>query len=612
MNSHKESENQLKAISHVSGPARVLAGPGSGKTFTIIQRILFLITQKQVSPQDILTVTFTKAAAGEMQQRFEKEAGQHPAFMHQTDTVQFGTIHSICYNILKESNISYHYSLIKESEKRKILEILLQNNNLAEPVDYDTLSYFLDAVSKKKNGIMPINLPLAEEQFDLLFSEYQNMLRQLKLLDFDDMIMECMRILKESKNLCRKWQNRFRYILVDEFQDINAVQYQVLKLLAAPENNLFVVGDDDQSIYGFRGAAPFIMKQFLEDFPKAKQYLLSENYRSGAAIISLAEKVISPSTERISKNILPIKTGGKVSVCFRETRKEEEKQLVDDLKKLSEEYMKQSAVIVRTNIEVYHYTALLKQHGITIREKKVDENHVLQHFIREDFQAFLQFCHEGNRRTDFIKIMNKPNLYLSRQALMDTQITKNGILLYYKNNEKMKAKVEKLFEHFKTASGLSASLAIRYFRNIIGYDDYLKQKAGNKDILSRWLAVADKLQELFKQKDQNESCSRFLLRMQEMQEESKRPKEEKKLLPGISVITMHGAKGLEFQNVFLPDVNEGVIPYKGCKTSDDREEERRLLYVAITRAKESLNLYYTRERNRKLSSFLEGIIPPHQ
>ena len=609
MRTNKASKMQLKAIEHVRGPARVIAGPGSGKTFTIIQRILKLITQDHIDPDKILTITFTKAAALEMQSRYLKETQNDPSLKINKKSAHFGTFHGICYAILKESGLINSFSLIKESEKRKIIGMILQNCKVEGATEYDNITSVLDAVSRAKNlidGEIPLNL--TREEFHNIYLEYEDMLDQQKLLDFDDMILKCLKNLQTNQSFCRKWQNKFDHILVDEFQDINEVQYRLVKLLSYPTDNLFVVGDDDQSIYGFRGSAPYIMRKFTEDYKGASELFLTENYRSRREIIELADKMIRRNTDRFEKTPCPVRMGGNINICFRETRREEEQQLLKDIKNLSKEELFDSAVILRTNMEVLEYTALLKQHGVAVREGIRRKEDILRHFIAEDFKAFLKFCFEGNRRTDFLKIMNKPNIFLSRQALTEEIIEKDSIFAYYQNNREMKHKVEILFQNFNLASKLSPELALRYFRKVIGYDEYLKQKYGMKKA-DELLKIADQIQFLFKQMKQGEKADSFFEKQEEIGSVQMQTKKEE-VLPGISVITMHGSKGLEFNCVFLPDLNEGVIPGRNSKTPESIEEERRLLYVAITRAKDSLYLYYTGERNRKLTRFLEGIITP--
>lgn len=603
----KASKTQLNAINHVKGPVRVVAGPGSGKTFTIVQRIINLIVNHQTAPDQILTITFTKAAAMEMQSRYLKESKNYPIISAQKESVHFGTFHGVCYTILKESGLFGGFTLIKETDKRKIIETILKNKGVEGAEEYETCSDVLDLISRRKNFCEASRLPcgLSAEAFEEICSDYDDMMNQQKFLDFDDMILLCLKQLQRHEGLREKWQRRFTHIQVDEFQDINEVQYQVVKILAAGYGNLFVVGDDDQSIYGFRGSAPGIMQKFSEDFQGVKELFLAENYRSGSEIVEFAGRVIAGNRQRFLKSPVPVQKGGKVSLCFLLTRREEEQRILRDLKILPAEQQKNSALIVRTNAEAYRYLELLRQNGIDVRERTGRKEDRLRGFVAGDFQAFLQFCKEGNRRSDFLRIMNKPNLFLSRQSLTKEIIAENDILEYYANNREMCWKVKILFHHFAVASTLSPFLAVNYFRKVMGYDEYLTQNSIPED-RERILGIAESLQGDLKRMKTGETAADFFGRMQ-----SSCGNESVSLTEGISVITMHGAKGLEFDCVFLPDLNEGVIPGKNCKSEEELEEERRLLYVAITRAKHSLYLYYTKERNRKLTRFLEGItVPP--
>lgn len=592
-------KGQREAILHVSGPAMVLAGPGSGKTFTILQRINHLIQNCRVSPPGILTVTFTRAAALQMQQRFPKMTGQQPLF---------GTLHGICYRILQESGTYRNYSLISENQKRKLAENTLFRYKTESEVEDDSVLEFLDAVSCRKNTAQGAECRfLSPQEMESCFQEYQALLEEQRLLDFDDMVHQCHKLLSQNRKVCHIWQSRFSHILVDEFQDINSLQYQVIRLLSAPRNNLFIVGDDDQSIYGFRGAAPGIMKQFTEDFPNAPVFRLQENYRSGSRIVELAGQVIAGNTLRFAKEAHARRTGGEWSLVYCETRKQQEERLLQHIRQKGQGGYEKCALILRTNREVLQYACLLKKAGIPVREIRTDKDDRFRGFVCQDLQAFLRFCREGNHRGDFLKIMNKPNRYLTRQALTEEKVTAEEVLEYYPGNRRMRAEISLLFQDLERASLMPAHLAVKYFASVMGYDRYLQVKAPNPAVLQRWREELAFFQNLFREMKEGERMEDFLAQ----KEKERKDGQTVRILEGVHVITMHMAKGLEYDCVFLPDVNEGIIPGPRCITAENIEEERRLLYVAITRAKDCLYLYYTGERNRKLSRFLENIrIPP--
>ncbi len=603
-NKQKASKMQLQAIMHGEGPARVLAAPGSGKTFVIIQRIYYLIKHHHVIPEQILCVTFTKAAALSMEQRFYRE---FPDISNETDKkVHFSTIHSLCYQILKQSGMFLNYALVSERTKREMIKQLLATEGAIQEADSEMALEVLSAIGRKKNTsscLMPHFLE--EEQFLRVYRAYASMLEERKLFDFDDMTEKCCYLLSENQREREKWQGKYRYLLVDEFQDVNQKQYELLKILASPENNFFIVGDDDQAIYGFRGAMPGIMQLFEKDYPGRASLFLTENYRSGSKIVSLASAMITENKKRLPKEPVPIRNGGSVEIYVAENRAEEEARILLLLKEKAKEELTNTAIILRTNREVFFYQTLLKKHGILLKEKEKEKNDLFHHFIMDDICAFLRFIYEGNKRADFLQFMNKPERYIARQAVMKDVVTEDELQEYYCKNTHMRSVLTVLFEQMKRAAEMTPALAIRYFRQVLGYDSYLmsKEKAGGEK--EKWKENITKIQKIFAQMHEGEKVDAFLRKAEGQEADVKK---EPKYREGVSVITMHASKGLEFNSVILPDLNEGVIPDRSCQEQDGLEEERRLLYVAMTRAKDNLYLLYTKERNRKPTRFLKKIL----
>ena len=618
------SSQQLNALKHLSGPAEIIAGPGSGKTFTIIKRLLYLIRQCQIDPDKILVITYTRAAAKEMEERFQTSVAElyensEGTGHRNAQKVHFGTFHSICWQILRQSS-GNDYSLIGESQKRELIGHLLKNMGLGEEIAYDLVSDIVNEISRGKNfsgldegdlsngndGLKKVGT-LSFEAYRNIKDGYERYLKDQKMLDFDDMLVYCYELLRERPDILGAWQRKYRYILVDEFQDINLPQYQLLKLLAVPQNNLFVVGDDDQAIYGFRGASPGIMKQFLADFPNARKLMLTENYRSGKEIVSLAKKVISQNQNRFEKEFYPMQQGGCIHVCGFESRKAEENALGKALCGLDREHLNRSAVIFRTNIELLQYQGFFKKMQIPVFGKKVSDKDILKSFIMEDMTAFLSFIYLGNRRSQLIRFMNKPNRFFVREALTTETVMWTQFQRYYQNNPILLKQAEGFWTQLKLAGRLSTDLAISLFRNALGYDRYLEEKAPDAGRETLFKSQADRIQRYLGDYIPGTDLKRYLV-----EKEKKNPvKEETDVREGLRLLTMHGAKGLEFDRVYLPDVNEGVIPGRRCASPKELEEERRLLYVAITRAKKELHIYYTRERGRTISRYLEGLIPPH-
>lgn len=625
------SKQQKNAVMHLSGPAQVIAGPGSGKTFTIIQRILYLVHNCQISPDKILVITYTKAAAEEMCSRFKlavseilhekKEIDNHHDLPY--EKVHFGTFHSICWQILRQSGHG-SFSLISESAKRELVRQLLMNMGQNDGSNlYDTISEIINEISRSKNqsgqsmktSKEAINRPgqstanLSDTKYEEIKNRYEQYLIEQDLLDFDDMITKCLELFNREPAVLKKYQMQFQYILADEFQDINYPQYQILRLLAAPENNLFVVGDDDQAIYGFRGASPGIMKQFLKDYPQGKQFMLTENYRCGSPIVFLAQKMICQNRERFEKQFYPMKKEGSVNLkCF-ESRRQEEEYLIQCLKMLEQRQLDKTAVILRTNIEAMQYQELFRTSNIPVWGKPMEDTKIFGSFVIRDIISFLSFIYNGNKRKDLFGFMNKPNRYLLRETFPEERVSFVHLKRYYAGNPEALKRMETFWKQLTLAGGLKSTLAISLFRGTLGYDRYLEEKASNSVQKRQWLNQANQAHELFRNYVPGTDVHKFV---REKEKNTAFLKTDITGNKGVHICTMHGSKGLEFERVFLPDVNEGIIPGKRCTTKEALEEERRLLYVAITRAEKELEIFYTKERGRTISRYLNGLIPLRQ
>ena len=293
------NQAQKTAAAHGEGPCLVLAGPGSGKTLTIVNRIKYLIEVHNVRPEEILVITFTKYAAEEMKLRLQAlMEGKRPL-------VTMGTFHGIYYGILKWAYHLGPQNILSEDEKYRIFREIVSKQELEIFDEEDFLQGIAMEIGRIKNNCLNIEEYEAKvcsaEVFRNIYQEYETFRKNAKKIDFDDMLVLCYDLFKKRPDVLKLWQKKFRFILVDEFQDINQVQYDVLKMLAAPEKNLFAVGDDDQSIYGFRGADVKLMFQFLRDYPDAKQMLLDINYRSTANIVRHALQVIGHNEVRFDK-----------------------------------------------------------------------------------------------------------------------------------------------------------------------------------------------------------------------------------------------------------------------------------------------------------------------
>ena len=283
------NKSQTSAIRHKDGAMIVLAGPGSGKTAVITHRTKNLIKEYNIDPKSILVITFTKAAALEMKQRFIQLMGEEKA------NVNFGTFHAIFFTILKHAYNFSSSNIITEEQRYELMRDIISHYDVEFKDENDFIGNLYSEISQIKNARLDINTyysnQCGEEIFRNIYNDYVNRLNRSKLIDFDDMLTYTYELFIERKDILAAWQKKFKYILIDEFQDINFIQYEIIKMLALPENNLFIVGDDDQSIYRFRGSKPEIMLNFDKDYPNAKKVILNTNYRCGKYIVETSKKI---------------------------------------------------------------------------------------------------------------------------------------------------------------------------------------------------------------------------------------------------------------------------------------------------------------------------------
>lgn len=599
----KENSAQNRAISHDKGPMMLLAGPGSGKTTTITKRVVNLIQEKKVTPSSILVVTFTKAAAREMKERFLrlcKEKNVNAPY----EQVTFGTFHGVYYSILK---YAYHLSvqnILSEERKYDILKEIVYRQKLTIEDEKEFFQGLVQEISMVKNGRIPlehyysVNCP--DDTFRIIYQEYVKRCKTSKLLDFDDILLYTYELLTNRNDILRGWQKRFTYILVDEFQDINQLQYDVVKLLAKPEDNLFIVGDDDQSIYAFRGAKPEIMLHFPEDYPDAKTELLACNYRSASTIVELSQKVISKNLRRYKKELFADKMGGKpVTIQVFEDGKQEELYVKSQVKELLKKGIpyEEMAVLYRTNSGARFLVETLMQYQIPFCMRDTLPN-LYEHWIAQDVISYIRIAMGERSRREFLRIMNRPNRYFSRDALDDAQVSFEGLRWFYEEKDWMCDRIDKLEEDLNTLKRMTPYGAINYIRYGIGYEEYLKEYAQYRKIKTEELFEV--MEELASSAKNFKSFSEWFVHIEEytqqLKEQAKKQVSEKK---GITISTLHSIKGLEFDAVFLMDVNEGSLPYHKAVTESSIEEERRLFYVGITRARKFLWILYAKNRHEK-------------
>ena len=599
----KKNSAQEKAILHNQGPMMLLAGPGSGKTTTMTKRVKALLEYYQVNPARILVVTFTKSAAREMKERFEKLC-QESGLTQNYKQVTFGTFHGVFYGILRHAYGLTGKNIISEERRYDMLRELVYRQKIEVEDEKEFFEGLVQEISEVKNSRIPLehyyskNCP--DEVFRSLYTSYVTTCRQSRLLDFDDMLLYCYDLLTQRQDILAGWQKKFQYILVDEFQDINKLQYDIVKMLAAPENNLFIVGDDDQSIYAFRGAKPEIMMNFPKDFPSVQTELLSVNYRSTKEIVDAAGRVIAWNKRRFQKKIqTENEQGNPLVVKAFQNGKEEELYLKDCLVNAHEQGCpyEEMAVLYRTNSGARFLVELLMEYQIPFQMRDVVPN-LYEHWIARNFISYMKLAMGDRSRKEFLQVMNRPNRYISRDALEEPQVSFEALRWHYEDKEWMLDRIDKFEEDLNLLKNMTPYGAVNYIRHGIGYEEYLKTYA-----MFRKLKLEDLyevLEELADSAKGYQTFGEWFIHIEEytrkLKEQARTRISEKK---GVVISTLHSVKGLEFDKVFLMDVNEGVMPYKKALTESDLEEERRLFYVGMTRARKELYLFYVKKCHEK-------------
>ena len=493
------NKEQKEAIMHRDGPAMVLAGPGAGKTYVITNRVKALIDEYGVKPEQILVVTFSKAAAVEMKERFEMLTGGRRL------PVRFGTFHSVFFQILR---LAYHYE-VKDIATPALKYRFLEETFNETGYEVDDKKEFLSDIEKEISRVKVEGIEIdcyfssacSAEIFQKMYRGYQEKLQRHRCLDFDDMVVYTYQLLKEREDIRRRWQAQFRYLLIDEFQDINRLQYETVCMLAEPENNLFIVGDDDQSIYGFRGAKPGIMLSFPKRFPDTKQIVLGVNYRCSDEIMKAAERLIGKNNERYEKHIVANK-GKEQPVHMKkcENLPDEAEKIVAQIQLYQKEGIdyQEMAVLFRTNMQMRLLAGKLMEHGIpfTMRENLPN---LFDTWMAKDIMCYLQLALGNRSREKFLKIANRPVRYLSRTAFTESEVSFDKLRAYYavKNQEWMEERIWNFEYDLKNLASLSPYAAIHFIRKGIGYDEFLKTYADERNVnADDWFDVLDEMQEM--------------------------------------------------------------------------------------------------------------------
>ena len=560
----KLNENQLKAVNHLDGPCMVLAGPGSGKTRVITYRIANMVVNKNIKPTSILAISFTKASSIEMKNRALSLSNDF-----RMNKVTYGTFHSVFFRILRYFENYNIESILDEKTKRIGLKNILKGLNIENADDDETIGQVINEISYVKNELMDKrdfkSEVLTNDEFIKVYNFYEEYKQQMNKIDFDDMLIKTYELLKNNKAALDRVRSVYRYILVDEFQDINKVQFEALKLIANPSNNIFVVGDEDQSIYGFRGSRPDFLLEFEEYFSNTKKVLLDINYRSKGEIINIANRLIEKNTNRYEKVIKCGQgNGAKVNYISPEDSEEEAVYIAKDIKnKVQEDYTEYTdfAVIYRTNIQSRALVDVFMDMRIpfVVKDSIVT---IYDHWAAQDILAYLRIGVNPNSNKDWIRIINKPFRYISKDNLnliKDEPDFINSLINKCDLHPKQVKTINDLDIDISYVKGLNPKNAISYIRTTLDYDRYILDYCTNRKIKTNGLIEI--LNELESSATNFKTIQEYLEHIERVKSEIVDNKNNKET-DGVIFTTMHSAKGLEFKNVYIIGANEGTIPHE--------------------------------------------------
>jgi DNA helicase-2/ATP-dependent DNA helicase PcrA len=599
------NENQLEAVSHINGPLLILAGAGTGKTKVLTSKIIHILNNNIAFPSQILAVTFTNKAANEMKQRVDK-------FLENvTGSMNIGTFHSIAAKILRRHaellGYTSDFTIINQDDQLRVTKQLIKDYNLDEKsVSPKVLLYYINRF--KDRAIIPENVAANEaEHFALgklskLYTEYQSRLKSFNAMDFGDLLLNNIQLFNNNLDICLYYQNKFKYILVDEYQDTNIAQYLWLRTLSQNNNNICCVGDDDQSIYAWRGAEITNILRFDKDYPNAKVVRLEKNYRSTQHILNLASKLIANNANRHSKNLWTDRTDGdKVKVINYYDDKEEARAIADEidmLERLKKTTLSEMAILVRAGYQTRNFEESLNFLGVPY--KIVGSTKFYDRLEIKDCIAYIRLLVNKNDNLAFERVVNTPKRGVGNSTLMgvlnvarEHNISMFDTIKGMISEKKIKGKAMESLNHFITlieesnnnlGVGNHAGV-VKVLLNKAGYIDMWKNDDKHE---SR--ERIDNINELINSLSEYENLQEFLEYISLISDADNVAEDNR-----VNIMTIHAAKGLEFDTVFLPGWEESVFP--SSKSIEEKkelglEEERRLAYVAITRAKKNLSISY--------------------
>ncbi len=582
---------QKKAICHGDGPMMLLAGPGSGKTTVLTHRIKHMVQEQCIRPENILVITFTKAAAGEMKNRFQ-------SLCPDVRGVTFGTFHSVFFWILRNA---YNYTgadIATDAERCGAVRDSIERHGFRYDSQEDFSRNVLGEIGYVKSEMRDlsgyVSATMKTEDFQIVYNEYEHFLRSRGKIDFDDMLVFTYELFTQRDDIIDMWRNKFRYILIDEFQDINSIQYETIRMLAGKRKNIFVVGDDDQSIYGFRGAAPAIMKRFPEDFPGTVIEYLNVNYRCSYDVVECSKRVIKNNADRYDKNLQSEYIPGqsdRVHIVKVKDVAEQNRKIVDRIRELNNSGISYSdiAVIFRTNTEPRGLSSRLMENGIPFSMKDSIPN-IFTHFLAENIFDYIRLARGSRDRQILFRVLNKPNRYISRDAIDSSQFDFEKMRQYYRDKYRIVNNINVLENDLERIGRLAPYAAVNYIRKAVGLDAYVQEYAEYRGVnADDYMDVLEEIQE--SARDFLSIDGWFEYVKEYTKELAKKNRSGVSVSDSVTLTTMHSAKGLEYSYVFIMDAVEGMTPHRKSVENGNVEEERRLFYVAVTRAKYGLYIY---------------------
>lgn len=589
------NDEQNMAINWFKGPLLVLGTPGSGKTTVILQRVKKLVQERGIDPNRILVITFTKAAAMSMEERFRRQVQEESG-------VRFSTFHAFFYWVVRTAYRLSPDAVLQEDERLQWIRQILFRISPEYAGNEETLTGVLRQLDRITNDMVAIedyySRDMPAEEFRRLYHDFQERKRRENRIDFNDMQEMCYELLKERPDILKNIRSLYPFVLVDEYQDTNRIQYEILKLLVHPADNLFAVGDDDQSVYGFRGARPEIMLNFRKEFSGGKMITLGINYRCPSVVTEQSSLLIGHNRNRYDKSLrAKRKTGPEdfIRVIPVVDDREENRMIAERIRNAVREGIPYSemAVLYRTNENPRQLSLLLRSLGIPYTMRDTLPN-LFRHMAVSPVMDYLYFAMGDRTRTRFLRIMNKPVRYIRRDMLRSENVDLSELIGGCKKEGYLVRNLIVLRNDLERIRNLPPAVAIGFIRKAVGVENAMLEIAKERNMDPE--EVTERLNELASMAEPYQKIEEFL-RYAEAYEELLKEENRKRSSPGrveergVQLMTLHSSKGLEFEEVHILNCVDGVIPHRKSKTPASAEEERRLFYVGMTRTIHRLFLY---------------------